>query len=59
MQFSLILEDPPVLERIRSRLLATFGRQRDERRLDPVSQLVYGILSKKTKDEVSRPSKRP
>lgn len=41
------------LHDIRARLLAMFGPQRDEARFDPLSQLVYGILASKTKDEVS------
>ena len=42
-----------VLPDIRARLLAAFGPQRDERRFDPLSQLVYGIIASKTRDEVS------
>jgi endonuclease III len=43
----------PVLREVRERLLAAFGPQRDDERFDPVSQLIYGILASKTKDEVS------
>jgi len=42
-----------ILPEIRERLLAVFGPQRDEYRFDPLSQLVYGIIASKTRDEVS------
>jgi endonuclease-3 len=42
-----------VLPEIHQRLLAVFGPQRDEQRFDPLSQLVYGIIASKTRDEVS------
>jgi endonuclease-3 len=42
-----------ILPETRRRLLAVFGPQRDEQRFDPLSQLVYGIIASKTRDEVS------
>jgi endonuclease-3 len=42
-----------LLREIRERLLAEFGPQRDEQRFDPLSQLIYGIIASKTRDEVS------
>jgi endonuclease-3 len=42
-----------LLREIYARLLAVFGRQRDEYRFDPLSQLVHGIIASKTRDEVS------
>jgi endonuclease III len=53
MQFSLPLNDRDVVREIRDRLLARLGKQRDTMRRDPVSQLVNGIISAKTRDEVS------
>lgn len=53
MQFSFTLEDPPLLSEIRARLLAVFGPQHDEIRLDPVSQLVMALISWETKDDVA------
>lgn len=53
MQLSLTLDDDPPLPRIRDRLLAILGPRRDVDRHDPVSQLVKGILSSETRDEVS------
>lgn len=53
MQFSLALEDEPVLPKIRDRLLSVFGRQRDDGHLDPVSQFVNAMISTQTRDEVS------
>src|ERR1700730_11297624 len=53
MQLSLALNDRPILWRIRARLLARIGPQRDALRRDPVSQLVNAIISTKTRDEVS------
>jgi len=53
MQFSLTLDQAPILPRIRTRLLASCGPQRDSLRLDPVSQLVLAIISARTRDEVS------
>jgi hypothetical protein len=41
------------LERIRDRLRELPGSQRDARRNDPVSQLIYGILSARTYDAVA------
>jgi hypothetical protein len=45
MQFSLAVDPTPILPRIRTRLLARLGPQRDALRLDPVSQLVLAIIS--------------
>jgi endonuclease-3 len=42
-----------ILPEIHRRLLAVFGPQRDEQRFDPLSQLIYGIIASKTRDEVS------
>jgi endonuclease-3 len=53
MQLSLPLEKRPILSRIRARLLAHFGPQRDALRADPLSQLVNGIISTRTRDEIS------
>jgi endonuclease-3 len=53
MQLSLALNDRPILWRIRARLLARIGPQRDALRRDPVSQLVNAIIGTKTRDEVS------
>jgi endonuclease-3 len=53
MQFSLALDQTPILSRIRTRLLACYGPQRDSLRLDPVSQLVLAIISARLRDEVS------
>lgn len=53
MQFSFTLEDPPLLSEIRARLLAVFGPQRDDVRLDPLSQLVLALISWETKDEAA------
>lgn len=53
MQFSLALDQAPILPRIRTRLLACYGPQRDAVRLDPVGQLVLAIISARTRDEVS------
>jgi endonuclease III len=53
MQFSLALDQTPILPRIRTRLLACYGPQRDPRRLDPVSQLILAVISARTRDEVS------
>jgi endonuclease-3 len=52
-QHSFDFGEAAVLPEIRVRLLAIFGPQRDEQRFDPLSQLVYGILASKTRDEVS------
>ena len=41
------------MAQLRSTLMSSFGPQRDAGRLDPVSQLVYGIISGRTTDEVS------
>jgi len=53
MQLSLAVDQTPILPRIRARLLARLGPQRDALRLDPVSQLVLAIVSSRTRDEVS------
>jgi endonuclease-3 len=54
MQLSFTLERPPFLERIRFALLAQYGPQRDERRLDPISQLIFAMISGRTTDAVAR-----
>jgi endonuclease-3 len=41
------------LRDIRERLLRLYGPQRDDRRFDPLSQLVYGVLASRTRDDVS------
>lgn len=53
MQLTLVFEHPAFLERVRRRLLAQYGPQRDAWRLDPVSQLVLAMLSARTRDAVS------
>ena len=53
MQALLDFDPSPILPHIRDRLLATFGRQAAERRLDPTSQLVKAVLSTRTYDAVS------
>jgi endonuclease-3 len=53
MQLSLAVDQTPILPRIRARLLARLGPQRDTLRLDPVSQLVLAIVSSRTRDEIS------
>ena len=53
MQFSLAIDQEPILPRLRTRLLACYGPQRDSLRLDPVSQLVLAIISARTRDEIS------
>jgi endonuclease-3 len=53
MQFPMLFEQTPLLTRIRARLLAAYGPQRDALRLDPVSQLVNAIISARTRDAVS------
>jgi endonuclease-3 len=52
-QHSFDFGEAAILPEIRQRLLAVFGPQRDEQRFDPLSQLVYGIIASKTRDEVS------
>jgi endonuclease III len=52
-QYTLKLPGGPDLAEIRARLLAIWGPQRDAERYDPISQLVYGILSARTYDEVA------
>lgn len=42
-----------LLREIHERLLVVFGPQRAECRFDPLSQLVYGIIASKTRDDVS------
>jgi hypothetical protein len=43
---------PAELDSIRDRLLALFGPQGDEIRLDPVSQLIRSFLGSRTYDQV-------
>jgi endonuclease-3 len=56
MQLSLALDDRPIMLQLRARLIASFGPQRDAQCLDPVSQLVNGIISSRTRDDVSLPA---
>jgi endonuclease-3 len=56
MQLSFALDSSPLLPRLRERLIARYGRQRDEFRLDPLSQLINALISSRTKDEVSFPA---
>jgi endonuclease-3 len=53
MQFSIAFNDREIVLEIRARLLARFGPQRDDLRLDPVSQLVNAMISTRTQDAVS------
>lgn len=53
MQLSLDFAASPLLPTIRDDLRATFGPQRPEDRLDPVSQLVKSMISARTYDAVS------
>jgi endonuclease-3 len=53
MQFALLFEQTPLLTRLRARLAAVLGPQRDAERLDPTSQLVNAILSARTRDAIS------
>jgi endonuclease-3 len=53
MQYALRLNGGPDLEQIRARLLAVLGPQRDDKRFDPLSQLVFGMLSARTHDHVA------
>ena len=53
MQALFDFEPSPILADLRGRLLATFGRQAAERRLDPASQLAKAMLSTRTYDAVS------
>jgi len=50
MQLTLELETAPLLPRLRRALLALFGPQRAEGRLDPVSQLIKSIIGARTSD---------
>jgi endonuclease-3 len=52
-QSSFDFGEAAILPEVRRRLLAVFGPQRDEQRFDPLSQLIYGIIASKTRDEVS------
>ena len=55
MQLQLALDDrPALLAEIHRRLLHRFGRQGPYFRLDPVSQLVLGLLGGRTRGEVSQ-----
>lgn len=55
MQLQLALDDrPALLAEIHWRLLQRFGRQGPYLRLDPVSQLVLGLLGGRTRGEVSQ-----
>ena len=56
MQHTLQLEPVPILEVIRKRLRKHLGPLEVTPRLDPISQLVKGILSSRTRDEVSWPT---
>lgn len=53
MQFSFDLAGAAPLAGARKRLLTRFRSKRDERRRDPISQLVVSILSSQTYDAVS------
>jgi len=53
MQLSLALDADPRLPRIRDRLVALYGPQRDPWRLEPTLQFVCAMLSSCTKDEIS------
>lgn len=56
MQFSLALDEKPILSLLRVRLISVFGPQRDTHRLDPTSQLVNAMISSRTRDDVSLPA---
>jgi len=53
MQAMFDFEPSPILPQLRDKLLATFGRQAAERRLDPASQLVKALISTRTYDAAS------
>jgi endonuclease-3 len=53
MQMQLAFDASPLLPRIRERLLATFGPQRADARLGPISQLIKSMLSNRTYDDVA------
>ena len=53
MQISLALDADPKLPRIRDRLIAIHGPQRDELRHDPTSQFIKAMLSSCTLDSIS------
>ena len=53
MQYVLPNPGTIALERVRDRLRARRGPQHDAQRYDPVSQLIYGILSARTYDQVA------
>ena len=53
MQLSFDLLSASPLSEAHSRLLACFGPQRDEKRLDPVNQLVKSILGSQTYEAAS------
>ena len=54
MQFSFGFIPPSLLPGVRDRLLAVFGPQRAELRLDPLSQMIKSVISARTYDETSR-----
>jgi endonuclease-3 len=56
IQLSLLRDDNPLLPQVHGRLLAAYGPQRDQRRLDPTSQFVQVMLSPRTLDTVSVPA---
>jgi endonuclease III len=43
----------PDLPEIRDRLLQLYGSQRDDKRFNPLSQLIYGVVASRTRDDVS------
>jgi endonuclease III len=53
MQRSFTFDSTPVLPRLRARLLAKYGPQRDPLRFDPLSQLIRAMVGSCTRDEVS------
>ena len=53
MQALFDFEPSPLLPRLRDALLATFGPQRPQTRLDPLSQLIKSLISARTFDAVS------
>jgi endonuclease-3 len=53
MQLTFDLETAPLLPQLRDHLLITFGPQKAQGRLDPLSQLIKSLISARTKDAVS------
>lgn len=51
LQFDL---EPPILPQVREQLLALFGPQPAQRRLDPLSQMIKSVISARTYDPTSR-----